>query len=146
MFCLVCHVLVLLLTRLHIPDYRIFWTMRDDSLSMLTTLDVKSNNFKRLLKCRQHFLKKANHLLQKISKFCIFRIIRFCSNFLSIWSNYISNDVWKKFRLSMSGSVMVTWNFRSENQFLQLIWHQNLPWYRCKFWLWKSKVSPYIIW
>ena len=63
------------------------------------------------------------------------RIIRFCSNFTSIWSKYLSNNVWKNFRFA-----------RSENQFFQKFDIEILLCYRCKFWHWKSKVSPCIIW
>ena len=38
----------------------------------------------------------------KSSKFCILRTIRFCSNFTSMWSKYLSNNVWRDFRLPMS--------------------------------------------
>ena len=36
---------------------------------------------------------------QKSSKFCIFRTMRFCSNFTSMWFKYLSNNVWRDFRL-----------------------------------------------
>ena len=41
---------------------------------------------KRLPKCRQHCLKNGKPIiLPKSSKYCIFRTIRFCSNFTSMW-------------------------------------------------------------
>ena len=45
--------------------------------------------------------------LSKSSKFCIVRTIRFCSNSTSMWSKYLSNNVWRNFRLPMSASEMV---------------------------------------
>ena len=33
--------------------------------------------------------------------------IRFCSNFCNMWSRYLSNNVWRDFRLLMSASAMV---------------------------------------
>ena len=32
--------------------------------------------------------------------------MRFCSNFTSMWSKYLSNNVWREFRLPMSASAM----------------------------------------
>ena len=61
----------------------------------------------------------VNHFLSKRSKFYIVRTIQFCSNFTNMWSKYLSNNVWRDFRLSMSVSAMVTYNTRSENQFLR---------------------------
>ena len=57
---------------------------------------------KRLSKWRQHIVKMVNHLFSKSSKFCIVRTVRFCSNFTSMWSKYLSNSVWRDFRLPMS--------------------------------------------
>ena len=42
------------------------------------------------------------HFLLKSSKFCIFRTMRFCSNFTSMWSKYFSNNVRRDFRPSVS--------------------------------------------
>ena len=39
----------------------------------------------------------VNHILSKSSKFCIIQTIRFCSNFTSMWSKYLSNNVWRDF-------------------------------------------------
>ena len=33
---------------------------------------------------------------------------RFCSNSTSMWSKYLSNNVWRDFRLPMSASAMIT--------------------------------------
>ena len=52
--------------------------------------------------------KMVNHFLSKSLKFCLAWTIRFCSNFTSMWSKYLSNNVWRDFRLPMSVSVMVT--------------------------------------
>ena len=38
------------------------------------------------------------------------RTIRFCSNFTSMCSEYLSNNVWRDFRLPISASIMVTQN------------------------------------
>ena len=43
----------------------------------------------------------VNHFLsKKSSKFCIVRTIRLCSNYTSMWSKYLSNNVWRDFRFS----------------------------------------------
>ena len=65
---------------------------------------------KRLPKWRQSFVKigfKKPGFLSKNSKFCIFRTIRFCSNFTSMWSKYVSNNVWRDFQLPMSALATV---------------------------------------
>ena len=63
--------------------------------------------------------KIVNHFLSKSTKFCMVRTIQFFfSNFTSMWSNYLSSNVWRDFRLPMSASAMVTQNALSENQFL----------------------------
>ena len=47
----------------------------------------------------------VNNFWPKRPKFCIFRIIRFCSYFSSMWSKYLSNNILRVFRLPMSASV-----------------------------------------
>ena len=44
--------------------------------------------------------------LSKSSKFCTFWIIRFGSNFAKMWSRYVSNNVWRGFRLLVSALAM----------------------------------------
>ena len=56
------------------------------------------------------FSKMVNHFLTKSSQFCIFPTMRFCSNFTTLWSEYLSNNVRTKLRLLMSESVMATYN------------------------------------
>ena len=38
--------------------------------------------------------KIVDHFLSKSTKFCMVQTIRFCSNFTSMWSKYLSNNVW----------------------------------------------------
>ena len=45
--------------------------------------------------------------LTKSLKFRVVWTIQFCTNFTSMWSNYISNIVWRDFRLPMSAWAMV---------------------------------------
>ena len=55
----------------------------------------------RLSKWRQRFAKNGFKksvfffFCQKNSKFCTFWTIRFSSNFVTMWSKYVSNNVWK---------------------------------------------------
>ena len=66
-------------------------------------------SLKRLPRWRQHFLRKWFIIFcQKSSKFCLIHTKRFCSNFTCIWPKYLSNNVWRDFRLLMLGSIMVT--------------------------------------
>ena len=51
--------------------------------------------------------KMVNHFLSKSSKFCIVWTIGFCSNFTSMWSKYLSNNVWRDFKLQMSALVII---------------------------------------
>ena len=46
--------------------------------------------------------KMVNLFWPKSSKFCIFRTIPFCLHLTSIWSKYLSNNVWRHFRLLIS--------------------------------------------
>ena len=66
----------------------------------------------------------------KTSKFCIFQSIRFCSNFISLFSKYLSNNVWRYFRLPMSAIAIVAWKsfsckFSAKTKFP--IWDFMLP-------------------
>ena len=45
--------------------------------------------------------------LLKSSKFRIVWTIQFCSNFTSMWSKYLSNNVWRDLRLPMSALATV---------------------------------------
>ena len=58
------------------------------------------------------FSKIVDHFLPKSSKFWIFLTKRFCSNFTSMWSKYLSNNVWKKYRLPMSALVFSIGNIK----------------------------------
>ena len=42
------------------------------------------------------------NISQKSSKFCSFWTVRFALNFASMYSKYVSNNVWSYFRLSVS--------------------------------------------
>ena len=89
----------------------IFGKVKDDSLSIhaialnhcLCHRNVFENGVNTISKIIYHFLLKS-------SKFCIFHTIRFCSNFNSMWSKYLLNNVWRDFWLPMSGSVMIARN------------------------------------
>ena len=87
----------------------IYGTLKDDSL----LIDILASN-----NCLIHRIlfqnsvntlsKMVNHLLSKRLKFYIVRTIRLRSNLINKWSKYLSNNVWRDFRLSMSGSAVVT--------------------------------------
>ena len=60
---------------------------------------------KRLAKWSQHFVKNGFKRLSFLSKsynFCTFWTTRFGLNFASMLSKYVSNDVWREFRLPVS--------------------------------------------
>ena len=48
----------------------------------------------------------VNHFFwSKSSIFCIVRTTRFCSNFTSVWSKYVSNNVWRDFNTTSNVSI-----------------------------------------
>ena len=51
------------------------------------------------------FLK--NRFLSKSKRFHVVWTIQFCSNFTRMWSKYLSNNVWRDFRLPMSALATV---------------------------------------
>ena len=54
----------------------------------------------------------VNYFLRKGSKFYVVRTIGFCSNSTCVWSKYLSNSVWKDFRLPISASAMIIVSLR----------------------------------
>ena len=115
--------LVPLLTWLHVSDYTvIFGTLKDDSLKVNSLPLNYCFSHRNVFQNGVNTLSKmVNQFLSKSSKFCIVRTIRIYSNFTSMWSKYLSNNVWRDYRLPMSASAMVMYNIytRSENHFLQ---------------------------
>ena len=53
------------------------------------------------------FFFKKNPFLSKSWKFRVIWTIRFCSNFTSMWSKYLPNNVWRDFKLPISALAMV---------------------------------------
>ena len=45
--------------------------------------------------------KIVNYFLSKNTKFCMVRTIRLCSNFISMRFKYLTNNVWRNFRLNI---------------------------------------------
>ena len=86
-----------------------------------------------------------NHFWWKSSKFCVVPTIRFCSNFTSMWSKCLSNNVWRDFRLPMSASaIIVPYKIPDRKiNFNSKFTVKTLPYCRCWCWHWKSRVSPY---
>ena len=89
----------------------IFGTLKDDSLgfNILATKNCFShrNFFQNGINT---LLKIVNQFLSKSTKFCMVRTTQFCLNFTvtSMWSKYLSNNVWREFRLAVSASAIVT--------------------------------------
>ena len=87
----------------------IFETLKDDSLQINS---LASNNcfiHRNIFQNGINTLSKmVNHFLSKRLKFYTVQTARFCLSFTSMWSKYLSNNVWRDFRLSMSVSAMVT--------------------------------------
>ena len=59
--------------------------------------------------CQKWFLKTL-FFFSKSSKFRIVWTIQFCLNISSMWSKYLSNYVWRDFRLPMSALATVAGN------------------------------------
>ena len=67
--------------------------------------------------------------LPKSSKCCMFCTIQFCSNFTSMWSKYLPNNVWRDFRLPMSNvSVSNHGNGSIKYPIRKSIFEVNLLW------------------
>ena len=76
---------------------------------------------------------------QTSSRFRALWPIQFCSNSTSMWSKWLSNNVWRYFRRPMSAEATVAeqsfnGKFTAKIDYHRWCWH------------WKSKFSPYIIW
>ena len=100
---------------------------------------------KRLSTWRQHFPKNVYRFLANSSKLCIFRIIRFCSNFTGIeWSEYLK--IMYEETLAFQYQRKKWQHALSKNKFCCKFSIKALPCHGCKWWHGKSKVSPYIIW
>ena len=77
--------------------------------------------------------------MSKSSTFWIVRIIQFCSNFTSMWSKCLSNNVWRDFRLPMSAiatAVGKSFNgkFTSKIDFFDRVFYVTI-----------AKVSPMLV-
>ena len=89
----------------------IFRTLKGGSLQ-INSLALKNcfsyrNVFQNGVNALSKMVLKNPGFCQKNSKFCIFRTIRFCSNFTSMLSKYVSNNVWRAFQLPMSALATV---------------------------------------
>ena len=113
-----------LLTWLHVSDYRDFWkTERWKSGNNSSALNncfsyrnVFQNGVNALSKCvcvcvffffLSFFFFLNPGCLLKRPKLRVVWTVRFCSNFISRWSKYLSNNVWRDFRLPMSALATV---------------------------------------
>ena len=84
--------------------------------------------YRTIFNVTETFFKMASKLPQKwLTIFCqkaqnfVYFVPYNLVNISPVWPKYLPNNVWRDFL--MSGSVMVTLNARSENQFLQSIRH-----------------------
>ena len=112
-----------------------FGTLKDTETSceMVSTL------------CRDLFKKLS--FLSKNLTFCSFWIIRFGSNFANRFFKYVSNNLWRNFRLPVSTFATVAQKifnrkFTAKIAFPIGLFMLPLYW----LWHWKFKVSPHIIW
>ena len=104
-----CHVWCKFLPSYTCRNTIYFVTLKVDSLFILYLGSNNCLNHRNLFQNGVNFfLKMVHQFLPKSCKFCIFLTMRFCSNFTSMRSKYLSKNVWRDFRLQMSVSVMVT--------------------------------------
>ena len=90
------------LTWLHVSDYHNFWNLKNSSLKInslplndcFSHTNVLQNGVSALSKW---FLKTHIFFLSKSLNFCSFRTIGFGSKFESMWSKYVSNNLWGDF-------------------------------------------------
>ena len=100
-----------------VADFRNFWKLKDGSL------EINSLALNNCFSYRNVFQNGINALTKMVFKntffcfvlFCFFKKlkiscsldIQFCSNFTRMWSKYLSNNVWRDFRLPMSALATV---------------------------------------
>ena len=109
------------LTWLHVSDYRslVFWTLKDTSLK-INSLALNNNFFSHRNGLQNGvnalpktvfkdpvFCQKKKKKKKKPSRFRVVWTMQFCSNFTSMWSKYLSNNVWRDFWLPMSALATV---------------------------------------
>ena len=112
----------------------------------LSSIQTPVNMSKLLVKKQKQKQKKKNSFLSKTSKFRVLRTIQFCSNFTSMWSKCLSNDVWSDFWLPMSALATVAGKSFNGTLTAKMSFRSSILYYHCWCWHWKSKVSPNIIW
>ena len=77
-------------------------------------------------------------VLFKSSKFHVVWTIPFCSNSTSMWSKYLSNNVWRDFRLPMPALATVAGKNFNGKFTTKLIFRSGILYYHCWCWHWKS--------
>ena len=78
----------------------IFGTLKDDSLKINSLASNNCFSHRNVFQNGVNTLSKiVNHFLSKSTNFFMVLTIRFCSNFTSMWSKYVSNNVWRDFTL-----------------------------------------------
>ena len=127
--------------------------MKDGSLLIHSLISFNCFSFRNLYQNGTNALSKMvikkQVFLPKSTKFCIVPTIQFCSNFTSMWSKYLSNNVWRDFRLPMSALAMVAGKsinckFTAKNDFGCLVSYVTIA--DADTGNLKSLQSPYIIW
>ena len=99
----------------------IFGTLKDGSLLINTLASNICFSYRNMFQNGVDTLSKiVDAFLSKNSKFCLVRIIRNCSNFVSLWHKHLLRNCRWHFRLPMSGFAMAIWNTLSKHQLFTL--------------------------
>ena len=99
----------------------IFGTLKDGSLLINTIALNICFSYRIMFQNGVNALSKiVDTFLSKSSKFCLVRIIRWCSNFSSLWHKHLIRTYKWHFRLPMSAFATAIWNTLSKHELFTL--------------------------
>ena len=99
-------------------------------------------SYRNVLQLASKMVLKDSIFLSKSSKLCAFRTIRYGSNFASMWSKYLSSNVWKDLRLPVPVLQRYHGRVLTSNWLQEFIFQSGILCYHYWHWHWKSKFSP----
>ena len=98
-----------------------FGTLKDGSLLIDTLASNICFSYRNMFQNGVEALSKiVDAFLLKSSKFYLFRIIQWCSNFARLWHKHLLRNYKWHFRLPISAFAMAIWNTLSKHQLFTL--------------------------
>ena len=101
---------------------------------------------KSFIKWRQHFLIYVNNFFYQKAQNIVYFVPHGFVQISPACNPNTYQNVWRDFRPPMSVSVTVNRKLNRKLNFCGKFAIKTFLCYRCKYWHWNSKVSPYIIW